>query len=93
MTRSVNERDAVVAHLRLIGADVLGDPACLTGDHVGAANTIEQLGLAVIDVTHDRDHRRSTGKFGLVIGELRLGRIAGASGSGSLAAAATTVMS
>ena len=42
----------------LIGADMLGDPARLAGDDVGAADRVEQAGLAVVDMAHDRDHRR-----------------------------------
>jgi hypothetical protein len=41
----------------LIGADVLGDAAVLAAGHVGLAQRVEQAGLAVVDVTHDRDHR------------------------------------
>ena len=37
----------------------LGDAARLAGDHVGLADRVEQLGLAVVDVTHDGDHRRA----------------------------------
>jgi hypothetical protein len=43
----------------LIGADVLGDAAGLAGDHVGAADRVEQRGLAVVDVAHDGDDRRT----------------------------------
>ena len=44
--------------LDLVGADVLGDPAGLAGDDVGVADLVEQRGLAVVDVAHDRDDRR-----------------------------------
>jgi hypothetical protein len=37
---------------------MLGDAAGLAGDDVGAANGVEQAGLAMIDMAHDRDHRR-----------------------------------
>ena len=43
----------------LVRADVLGDAASLALDHIGTAQGIEQAGLAVIDVAHDRDHRRT----------------------------------
>jgi hypothetical protein len=36
---------------------VLGDAAGLAGDDVGVADAVEQLGLAVVDVTHDGDDR------------------------------------
>ena len=45
--------------LDLVGADVLGDAAGLAGDHVGVADAVEQLGLAVVDVAHDGDDRRA----------------------------------
>ena len=45
--------------LDLVGADVLGDAARLTGDDVGVADLVEQRRLAVVDVAHDRDDRRA----------------------------------
>ena len=42
-----------------IGADVLRDAAGLAGGDVGLAHGVEQRRLAVIDVPHDRDHRRA----------------------------------
>ena len=42
----------------LVGADVLGDATGLAGDHVGVADLVEQLRLAVVDVAHDGDDRR-----------------------------------
>ena len=44
--------------LHVVGADVLGDAARLAGDHVGLADGVEDGGLAVVDMAHDRDHRR-----------------------------------
>ena len=40
----------------LVGADVLGDAAGLAGGDLGLADGVEQRGLAVVDVAHDRDH-------------------------------------
>ena len=37
----------------------LGDATGLAGDHVGVADLVEQLRLAVVDVAHDRDDRRA----------------------------------
>ena len=59
MARRVEERDAVVAVVHLVGADVLGDPAGLTGRDLGLPDRVEQRGLAVVDVAHDRDDRRA----------------------------------
>src|SRR5690606_30945967 len=61
--RGVDEGDqtVLVAEVRehLVGADVLGDAACLALADVGLADRVEQAGLAVVDVTHDGDHRRA----------------------------------
>jgi hypothetical protein len=43
----------------LVGADMLGDAAGLAGGDVGCAQRVEQRGLAVVDVAHDGDHRRT----------------------------------
>ena len=43
----------------LVRADVLGDAAGFAGDDVGVADRVEQRGLAVVDVTHDGDDRRT----------------------------------
>ncbi len=42
-----------------VGADVLGDAAGFAGRDVGLADHVEQAGLAVVNVTHDRYHRRA----------------------------------
>ena len=34
-------------------------PPASPANHIGAAQRIEQAGLAVIDMAHDRDHRRT----------------------------------
>ena len=60
VARGVEEGDQLATRrLHLVGADVLGDAPGLPGDHVGLAVEIEDRGLAVIDVTHDRHHRRA----------------------------------
>ena len=41
----------------MVSADVLGNTASLTGRHFGAANIVQQRGFAMVDVTHDGDHR------------------------------------
>jgi hypothetical protein len=66
VTRGIEEDD-LAAEGRRVGigdrnfvcADVLGDAASLAAGDVGGANGIEQAGLAVIDVAHDGDHRRT----------------------------------
>ena len=79
VARGVDERDRArtVRRLRdhLIGTDVLGDAAVLTCHDVGVADRVEQLGLAVVDVPHDGDHRRACGEialFAFVLTELEV---------------------
>ncbi len=82
VTRGVDEGDlallAVDLGRDLVGTDVLGDAAGLAGDHVGVADRVEQLGLTVVDVTHDGDHRRpghQVGVVALVLAELDVERL------------------
>ena len=55
----VEEGDAPAVHVDGVGADVLRDAAGLAGGDVGLADGVEQRRLAVVDVAHDRDHRRA----------------------------------
>src|SRR5690606_39294992 len=57
VTGGVDEGDRLVVLDHLVGTDVLGDAAGLARLHVGVADAVEQLGLAVVDVTHDGDDR------------------------------------
>jgi hypothetical protein len=50
------------ACLDVIGADVLRDAAGFAAGDAGAADVVEQRGLAVVDVAHHGDHRRR-GRF------------------------------
>ena len=59
MARRVEEHDFLALAVDLISADVLGNAAGLTARHRALANHIEQRRLAVVDVSHDRDHRRT----------------------------------
>src|SRR5215831_19373357 len=81
-TRSVVSapRARLAVHLggNLVGADVLGDAARLAGHHVGVPDGVEQLGLAVVNVTHDGNHRRAwlqVGFLALVLTELDMERL------------------
>jgi hypothetical protein len=71
VTRGVDEGDladtALDGVVHLVGADVLGDAAGLALDDVGLADRVEQQGLAVVDVTHDRHDRRTGDQVGLVV--------------------------
>ena len=57
VARGVDEGDEAAVLDGLVGTDVLRDAAGLAGDHVGVADLVEQLRLAVVDVAHDRDDR------------------------------------
>ena len=67
----------------LVGADVLRDAARLARDHLGLADRVEQRGLAVVDVAHDRDDRRALDQ--LVLARRR------SSGASSTSSAAWTI--
>ena len=70
VARRVEERDRPVARQgHVIGADVLGDTARFARHDVGLPDVVEERGLAVVDVAHDRDDRRAR--------DLQLGRLVG----------------
>ena len=50
----------------LVGTDVLGDATGLLVDDVGVAQRVEELGLSVVDVTHDGHDRRTRREVVLV---------------------------
>ncbi len=58
VARRVDERDQALRRLHLVGADVLRDAAGLARRDLGAADVVEQRGLAVVDVAHDGHDRR-----------------------------------
>src|SRR5215212_7129232 len=70
VARGVDEghQATVGARPDLVGTDVLGDAAGLAGDHVGVADGVQQLGLAVVDVAHDGHHRRAGTQVLLAVG-------------------------
>ena len=57
VARRVEEDDVAVVDRHLVGADVLRDAAGFALGDVRLADRVEQRGLAVVDVTHDRDDR------------------------------------
>ena len=65
VTRGVQESDHTPFRGHMIGTDMLGDTTGLSRSHLGAANIVEQRCLAVIDVSHDGDHRRTGNRRGL----------------------------
>ena len=61
----------------LVGADVLGDAAGLALADGGVADGVQQSGLAVVDVTHDGDHRRTELEIVLAALVLAVGEVEG----------------
>ena len=71
VTGGVDEGDGLAARGDdLVGADVLSDAARFARNHIGVANRVEQRGLAVIDMAHDRDDRRARDGRAFVVGPI-----------------------
>ena len=54
----VEKRHAAAVDRHVVRPDVLGDAARLVIGHVGLPDLVQQRRLAVVDVAHDRHHRR-----------------------------------
>ena len=63
MARRIEESDDALVGFDVVGTDVLGDTAGFARSDPRFTDVVEQRGLAVIDVTHDRNHRRAVGLF------------------------------
>jgi hypothetical protein len=59
VARGVQEGDHAARRFHVVGADVLRDATGLARRHLGAADVVQQRGLAVVHVAHDGDHRRA----------------------------------
>ncbi len=78
VARRVEEGERRPSWCDLVRADVLGDAAGLAGGHLGLADGVEQRGLAVVDVTHDRDDRRALDHLvGRVVVDRLVGHLVG----------------
>ncbi|MCH8948906.1 MAG: hypothetical protein IIB87_00830 [Chloroflexi bacterium] len=55
----IDKRNTAAFFFDLVGADVLCNAAAFAAHHVDADDAIKQGGLAVIDVTEKRHHRRA----------------------------------
>ena len=86
VARGVEEGDHAARRLDVVGADVLRDAAGFARRDLGAADVVEQRGLAVVDVAHDGDDRRARQRFARR--RCRRPLRVNASGSSSLAATA-----
>ena len=69
VTRGVDEGDQAVVDRDLRGADRLRDAAGLALGDARVADGVEKRRLAVVDVTHDGDHRRAGLEVGGVVVE------------------------
>ena len=56
MAGGVQEGNGLAVNLHLIGADMLGNAAGLTGGHMGVADIVQEGGLAVVHVAHNHHH-------------------------------------
>ena len=64
MSRGVEEcNPAAARELHVVGSDVLGDSSGLAGNHVSLSDVVEQGCFSVVDVSHDRNHRRPRHKI------------------------------
>ena len=68
VARGVDEGEQAFVGGRLVGADALGDAASLSLGDVGAADVVEQRGLAVVDVSEHGHDGRSLAQVGRVVG-------------------------
>ena len=59
MSGRIQECDLSSACGHHIGADVLGNSACLPVCHIGMADGIQKRGLSMINMAHNTDNRRS----------------------------------
>ena len=57
VTRCVEKRDARAFVINRVSTDVLGNPSGLARRDPRFANRIHERGLAVIDMSHERDKR------------------------------------
>ncbi len=56
---SVNENHSTIVDLNFVSANVLGDAASFARGNIFGANGVQQTGLAVVDVAHYGDDRRT----------------------------------
>ena len=70
VTRRIDEDDLLAVVIDVISADVLRDAAGFLVGDMREADGIEQRSFAVIDVAHDRDHRRPAEEIRRFLGDL-----------------------
>ena len=62
-----------VRQYHVVCTDVLRDSSCLSGDHVGFPDVVQQGGLSVVDVSHHGHYRRSWYEVAIILGIVLLG--------------------
>ena len=67
VTRCVKEGDLLTVDSDHICANVLRDAAGFTISHMGVPDCVEQRGLAVVDMSHDADDRRTGDHLVLIL--------------------------
>ena len=72
VTRSVEEGNAAsIRQFHIVGTDMLGDTTCLSCNHIGLSDVVQQGSLTVVHVAHHRNHRRSWHEILLCVGIFR----------------------
>ena len=59
VTRGIEEGNLLTINIYLIGADMLGYLACLSGNHVSLTDGIEKASLTMVYMPHNGNYRRS----------------------------------
>ena len=59
MPRGIEERNNAARRLHMISADMLGNATRFTRSDLSAADVVEERGLAMVNVAHDRNNRRT----------------------------------
>ena len=77
VARGVQEGDDAAGRRHMVGTDVLGDAAGFARRNLGAADVVQQRGLAVVHVAHDGDHGGAR-----LLGSFLLGHFLGREGFG-----------
>ncbi len=83
VARGIQEADHALRRFNVVRTDVLGDATGFARGNLGAADVIQQRGLAVVDVAHDGDHRRTCHRLALVATSQRQQRVFGVVGVGT----------
>ncbi len=67
MAWGIQKADDAAIGFDVVRADVLGDAAGFARGDLGATDVVQQRSLAVIDVAHDGDHRRTRALLALLV--------------------------